>query len=99
MDNNNGIEFTVDYEKLLVEAQEKHKAYKQEVDSYKRYWFNINSSNVPEDILQKYTAAEDAWYLWLKENITNKGFRLDFDLSGRPIGLLKVLAILHADYV
>ena len=27
------IEFTNEYEKLLVEAQEKHKAYKREADS------------------------------------------------------------------
>ena len=99
MDNDNGIKSIVDYEKLLAEAQEKHKEYKQEVDRYNHYWFNINASNIPEDILKKYTAAEDAWYLWLKENITNKGFRLDFDLSGRPIGLLKVLAVRRADYV
>ena len=99
MDNDNGIDFTVYYEKLLAEAQEKHKAYKQEVDSYNRYWFNINSSNVPDDIEKKLNDAEDAWCLWLKENITNNGFRLDFDLLGRPIGLLKVLAVRRADYV
>jgi hypothetical protein len=98
MDNDNGIEFTVEYEKLLVEAQEKHKAYKREADSYK-YCFDKDSLKVPDDVRKKLDAAEDAWYSWLKENITDKGFKLEFDLFGRPIGLLKVLVTRYADYI
>ena len=98
MDNDNGIEFTVEYEKLLAEAQEKHKAFKREVDNYGCY-FEADSLNVPNDIRRILDAATEAWYSWLKENITDKGFRLDFDLLGRPIGLLKVLAVQYADYV
>jgi hypothetical protein len=98
MDNDNGIEFTVEYEKLLAEAQEKHKAFKHEADSYK-YCFDKDSLNVPEHVRKKLDAAEGAWYSWLKENVTDKGFRLEFDLFGRPIGLLKVLAKRYANYV
>ena len=98
MDNDNGIDFTFLFERLLVEAQEKHKAYKREVDSYKCY-FDTDSLNFPDDIKKKLNAAEDAWISWHKENITDNGFRLDFDLLGRPIGLLKVLAEQHADYI
>lgn len=98
MDNDNGIELTIEYEKLLIEAQEKHKAYKREADSYK-YCFDTDSLNVPNDIKKKLNAAEDAWISWLKENITDKGFQLEFDLLGRPTGLLKVLAKRYADYV
>ena len=98
MDNDNRIELTVEYEKLLVEAQEKHKAYKREADSYKCY-FDADSLNVPADIKKKLEAAEGAWYSWLKENVTDKGFYLNFDFLGRPVGLLKVLAVRHADYI
>jgi hypothetical protein len=98
MDNDNEIEFTNEYEKLLVEAQEKHKAFKHEADSYKHY-FDKDSSKVPEHVRKKLDAAEGAWYSWLKENVTNKGFRLEFDLFGRPIYLLKVLAVRYANYV
>ena len=87
-----------EYEQLLVEAQEKHKAFKHEVDSYK-YCFDKGSSKVPDDVRKKLNAAEDAWYSWLKENVTDKGFQLEFDLFGRPIGLLKVLAKRYANYV
>lgn len=98
MDNDNGIDFTFLFERLLVEAQEKHKAYKREADSYK-YCFDTGSLNVPNDIKKKLNAAEDAWISWLKENITDNGFQLEFDLLGRPVGLLKILAKRHADYV
>lgn len=88
----------IEAEKLLVEAQEKHKAFKHEVDSYK-YCFDSDLLKVPDDIQKKLDAAEEAWLSWLKENITDKGLQLDFDMFGRPIGLLKVLATLHTDYV
>lgn len=98
MDNDNGIDFTFLFERLLIEAQEKHKAYKREADSYKHY-FNVDKLKIPDDIQKKLKTAEGAWYSWIKENITDNGFRLDFDLLGRPIGLLKVLAERHADYI
>jgi hypothetical protein len=86
------------YTELLVEAQEKHKAYKREADSYK-YCFDKNSLKVPDDVRKKLEAAEGAWYSWLKKNITDKGFCLDFDTLGRPTGLLKIVALQPAYYV
>ena len=86
------------YLELLVEAQDKHKAYKREADSYACY-FEPDPLKVPDDIQKKLEAAEGVWFSWLKENITDKGFRLDFDLFGRPIGLLKIVAARHANYV
>lgn len=86
----------IEYEKLLTEAQEKHKAFKHEVDSY---IYDVTDPLNVLDIIQKKHDAEEAWYSWLKRNITDKGFHLEFDVVGRPYRLLKVLAIQYASYV
>ena len=94
----NKIELNTDFDALLLSAQDKHKAYLDEVNKYQPS-YDVEKLAYPSCIQNKIEAAYEEWNSWVKKNITDKGLRLECDNLGRPTEIVAILASRNASYI
>jgi hypothetical protein len=87
------IDFTIDFDKLLQEAQLKREEYEKTVDSVRpSYICDPAVMDYPPAEKNVLKAARKAWLAWVDANITSRGLDLHEDMLGRPIAITAVLA-------
>lgn len=87
------IDMTIDFDKLLQEAQLKREEYEKIVDSVRpSYICDPAVMDYPPAEKNILNAARKAWLAWLKANITDRGLDLYEDMLGRPVAITAVLA-------
>ena len=90
------IDMTSDFDALLLAAKAKHRQYVDKIDEY-RPLYKIDVENgmllgYPPDIQAKINEAREQWEQWLKENITDSGLELCYDMLSSPVAIIAVLA-------
>jgi hypothetical protein len=91
----NAIDYSIDFDALLLEAQKKYKEYTEYVDQYRTFYVidvHEGPKGFPKDIQRKIDSAYRAWTDWCKENVDSRGLHLCTNMLGIPTGISAVLA-------
>ena len=91
----NAIDYSIDFDSLLLEAKKKFDDYKEYVDQYRTFYvidIHEGIKGYPKDIQKKIDSAYRKWTGWRKENIDRRGLHLCTNMLGIPTGISAVLA-------
>ena len=86
------IDMTVDYDKLLVQAQDEYAKVLASGDALlMAYAIHRPDEN---DKAEKFKQAVASWRAWCRENVEKRGVHLAFDFSNRdiPVGIVATIS-------